>query len=140
GNYPAHAEIMEEAILVNIPILSFENFLLTNPAICIKMFEVLGGIIIDLQNRLEEKILYKVYDQIVLLLLRLARRNGEKIADHRYRLSISLTIGELTKMKGSSRESVSSTLTKMRKQGLINPDIHGSLIVHYDQLDASIFI
>lgn len=81
GNYPAHAEIMEEAILVNIPILSFENFLLTNPAICIKMFEVLGGIIIDLQNRLEEKILYNVYDQIVLLLLRLARDNGDRVGD-----------------------------------------------------------
>src|SRR5699024_9805192 len=139
-NYPAHAEIMEEAILVNIPILSFENFLLTNPAICIKMFEVLGGIIIDLQNRLEEKILYNVYDQIVLLLLLLARDNGEKIADHKYRLSISLTNGELANMIGSSRETLSRTLTKLRKQGLINQDIHGSLIVHYDQLEASIFI
>src|SRR5699024_12539246 len=26
GNYPANAEIMEDAQLVNIPILSFENF------------------------------------------------------------------------------------------------------------------
>src|SRR5699024_255861 len=140
GNYPAHAEIMEEAILVNIPILSFENFLLTNPAICIKRFEVLGGIIINLQNRLEEKILYNVYDQIVLLLLRLARDNGEKIADYKYRLSINLTNGELANMIGSSRETVSRTLTKLRKQGLINQDIHGSLIVHYNQLEASIFI
>src|SRR5699024_5785073 len=81
GNYPAHAEIMEEAILVNIQILSFENFLLTNPAICINMFEVLGGIIIALQHRLEEKILYKVYDQIVLLLFRLARDNGDRVGD-----------------------------------------------------------
>lgn len=139
GNYPAHAEIMEEAILVNIPILSFENFLLTNPAICIKMFEVLGGIIVDLQNRLEEKILYTVYDQIVLLLLRLARDNGEKMADHIYRLTISLTNGELANMIGSSRETVSRTLTKLRKQGLINQDIHGFLIIYYDQLEASIF-
>src|SRR5699024_8649289 len=81
GNYSPHSEITTDAILVNIPILSFENFLLTNPAICIKMFEVLGGIIIDLQNRLEEKILYNVYDQIVLLLLRLARDNGDRVGD-----------------------------------------------------------
>src|SRR5699024_6993897 len=45
GNYPANAEIMEDALLVNIPILSFENFLLTNPKICIKIFRVLGEVI-----------------------------------------------------------------------------------------------
>src|SRR5699024_6963960 len=124
GNYPAHAEIMEETVLVNIPILSFENFLLTNPQICIKMFEVLGEIIVDLQNRLEEKILYSVYDQIVLLLLRLARDNGELMADNIYRLSISLTNGELANMIGSSRETVSRTLTKLKNQELISQDIH----------------
>lgn len=139
GNYPAHAEIMEEAVLVNIPILSFENFLLTNPEICIKMFEVLGGIIVELQNRLEEKILYSVYDQIVLLLLRLARDNGELMADNIYRLTISLTNGELANMIGSSRETVSRTLTKLKKQELISQDIHGFLMIYYDQLEASIF-
>ncbi|HLQ95437.1 MAG TPA: Crp/Fnr family transcriptional regulator [Pseudogracilibacillus sp.] len=139
GNYPAHAEIMEETVLVNIPILSFENFLLTNPQICIKMFEVLGEIIVDLQNRLEEKILYSVYDQIVLLLLRLARDNGELMADNIYRLSISLTNGELANMIGSSRETVSRTLTKLKNQELISQDIHGFLMIYYDQLEASIF-
>lgn len=139
GNYPAHAEIMEETVLVNIPILSFENFLLTNPQICIKMFEVLGGIIVDLQNRLEEKILYSVYDQIVLLLLRLARDNGELMADNIYRLTISLTNGELANMIGSSRETVSRTLTKLKNQELISQDIHGFLMIYYDQLEASIF-
>lgn len=139
GNYPAHAEIMEETVLVNIPILSFENFLLTNPQICIKMFEVLGEIIVDLQNRLEEKILYSVYDQIVLLLLRLARDNGELMADNIYRLTISLTNGELANMIGSSRETVSRTLTKLKNQELISQDIHGFLMIYYDQLEASIF-
>src|SRR5699024_193870 len=61
GNYPANAEIMEEAQLVNIPILSFENFLLTHPKICIKFFRVLREIIIDLQHRLGEKMSYHVY-------------------------------------------------------------------------------
>lgn len=65
GNYPAHIEVLEDTLLVNIPIISFENFLLTHPEISIKMFRVLGEIIVDLQNRLEEKILYNVYDQII---------------------------------------------------------------------------
>src|SRR5699024_11372541 len=56
GNYPANAEIMEDAKLVNIPILSFENFLLTNSKIYIKIIRLLGEVIIDLQQILPHKI------------------------------------------------------------------------------------
>ena len=122
GNYPAHAEILEEARLVNIPILSFENFLLTHPEICIKMFRVLGGIIVDLQQRLEEKILYNVYDQVILLLMRLARKNGKEINEGTYKLTVQLTNSELANMIGSSRETISRSLTKLKKENMIETD------------------
>src|SRR5690625_4410168 len=48
-NYPAQEVIIEEATLINIPIASFELFLLTHPEVSIKMFRVLIEIIIDLQ-------------------------------------------------------------------------------------------
>jgi CRP/FNR family transcriptional regulator len=138
GNYPAHAEVLEDAVLINIPILSFENFLLTHPEICIKMFKVLGGIIVDLQQRLEEKILYNVYDQIILLLMRLAKRNGEGLSDGVFRLTIQLTNSQLANMIGSSRETISRTLTKLKKQGFINTDHQGYLIIHYDKLEETV--
>src|SRR5690625_3030339 len=112
GNYPAYAEILEDATLINIPILSFENFLLTNPEISIKVFRVLSEIIIDLQKRLEEKILYNVYEQIILLLLRLAKKNGKLIDEDRSRFTVHLTNRELANMIGSSRETISRTLTQ----------------------------
>src|SRR5699024_2251779 len=139
GNYPAHAEILEDATLVNIPILSFENFLLTHPEICIKMFEVLGGIIVDLQQRLEEKMMYSVFDQIVLLLMRLARRNGKKIAEDSFRITVHLTNSELANMIGSSRETISRTLTKLKKEHAIELDRHGFLIIHYSALEETVF-
>src|SRR5699024_2793598 len=37
-NYPAHAEVIEDANLIYIPISQFENFLITHPEICIKLF------------------------------------------------------------------------------------------------------
>ena len=138
GNYPAHAEILEDAVLVNIPILSFENFLLTHPEICIKMFKVLGGIIVDLQQRLEEKIMYNVYDQIVLLLLRLARKNGERIAEDTYRITVNLTNSQLANMIGSSRETISRTLTKLKKAKVVKQDLHGFLIIHYSELEETV--
>lgn len=138
GNYPAHAEVLEATNLVNIPILSFENFLLTHPEICIKMFKVLGGIIIDLQERLEEKILYNVYEQIVLLLMRLARKNGKQIEQDVHQLNLPFTNSELANMIGSSRETVSRTLSKLKKDNLIETDSSGRLIIHYQLLKETV--
>src|SRR5699024_5694849 len=77
-NYPAHAETLEDSILISIEIDSFESFLITHPEICIKLFRILGDIIVDLQNRLQEIILHNTYEQIIMLLLRLAKSHGEK--------------------------------------------------------------
>lgn len=130
GNYPAHAEVLEDAMLVNIPILSFENFLLTHPEISIKMFKVLSDIIMDLQKRLKEKMMYTMYDQILLLLLRLAKRNGEMVDEDVSRITIQLTNSQLANMIGTSRETVSRTLTQLRKEAIVSTDSDGYLLVN----------
>lgn len=140
GNYPAHAEIIDgKATLINIPIASFENFLITHPEISIKMFRVLGDIIMDLQNRLEEKILYNVYDQIIMLLIRLAKKNGETIDEDYVKIKLSLTNRELANMIGSSRETVSRTLTQLRKNNLILDGEDGYLIINWTALQDKVF-
>src|SRR5690625_1009660 len=70
-DYPAHAEAIEDSQIIYIPIQSFEEFLITHPEICIKLFRVLGDIIVDLQNRLEQKMMHNTYEQIIMLLIRL---------------------------------------------------------------------
>src|SRR5699024_9601730 len=79
GNYPANAQVNKEAKLMYISIADFEQFLLIYPRVSVKMFRILGEIIIDLQNRLQEKILYTIYEQIVLLLIRLTNNYGKAI-------------------------------------------------------------
>lgn len=139
GTYPAHAEVIENSTIVNIPIKSFENFLITHPEISMKLFRVLGELIVDLQNRLEERNLYNVYDQIILLLMRLARRNGKQIDDTHYKITILLTNRELANMIGSSRETVSRTLTQLKKDAFIANDEKGYMIVNYDALEEEVF-
>lgn len=138
GNYPAHAEVLEDANIVNIPILSFENFILTNPQISIKMFKVLSGIIIDLQTRLGEKMLYTIHEQILLLLLRLAKRNGEEIDEDHRRITLQLTNSQLANMIGTSRETVSRTLTQLRKESIISTDSNGHLIVNCTLIEEKV--
>lgn len=140
GNYPAHAEIIDETTtLISIPIASFENFLMTYPEICVKMFRVLGEIIVDLQNRLEQKMLYNINDQIIMLLLRLANRNGVLLNEHSYKINMLLTNRELANMIGSSRETVSRTLTQLKKKDLVSVDEEGFLIIDYRGLEEAVF-
>ncbi len=137
-NYPAHAEVLEEATLVYIPIPLFEQFLITNPEVSVKVFKVLGDIIVDLQNRLEEQILHNTYEQIILLLLRLSTSHGEVINKEQVKLTTQFTNRDLANMIGSSRETVSRTLTQLKKNNLVHMGKDGSMIVNREELEEEL--
>ena len=129
GDYPAYAEVLEPAILIAVPISKFEKVLIENPELCIKVFKVLGEKIVDLQNRLEEQILNNTYEQIVKLLIRLAQNHGIEQADGTIILKSEFTNKDLANMIGTTRETISRTLTKMKKDDLIEVDDEGNMIV-----------
>ncbi|MFE8695726.1 Crp/Fnr family transcriptional regulator [Cytobacillus sp. FJAT-53684] len=137
GNYPAHAEVMEEAQLIAIPIDEFEKLLLSNPILCIKLFKVLGEKIVDLQNRLEEQILHNTYEQIIMLLLRLCKTNGMRL-DNSYKITTHFTNRELANMIGTSRETVSRTINQLKKKDFLLTDEEGFFLVNRDGLKQEI--
>ncbi|TFJ93593.1 Crp/Fnr family transcriptional regulator [Lentibacillus salicampi] len=138
-NYPAHAEVSEDAVLIYIPIESFEIFLVNHPEICVKLFRVLGDIIVDLQSRLEEKILHNTYEQIIMLLLRLSKGYGKRTRDGMVKLTTQFTNRELANMIGSSRETVSRTLTQLKKYNLVATDKSGTVVLDIDGLEDELF-
>lgn len=129
GDYPAYAEVLESSTLIAIPISKFETVLIDNPELCIKVFKVLGEKIVDLQNRLEEQILNNTYEQIVKLLIRLAQNHGKEQEDGTILLKSEFTNKDLANMIGTTRETISRTLTKMKKDELIEVDDEGNMIV-----------
>lgn len=135
GSYPANAEVLEKATLVVVPIAKFESVLIENPELCIKVFKVLGEKIVDLQNRLEEQILNNTYEQIIKLLIRLGEKHGTNNEDGTVVLKNEFTNKDLANMIGTTRETVSRTLTKMKKDELIEIDEEGNMI-----LDPSILL
>ena len=134
GDYPAYAEVLEPSILIAIPISKFENVLIENPELCIKVFRVLGEKIVDLQNRLEEQILNNTNEQIIKLLIRLGQKHGKKLADGRILLKAEFTNKDLANMIGTTRETISRTLTKMKKDELIEVDEKGDMLLNIDKL------
>ncbi|MCQ6273922.1 Crp/Fnr family transcriptional regulator [Bacillus sp. V3B] len=119
GSYPAFSEVLENAMLVVVPIAPFEKVLIENPELCIKVFKVLGEKIVDLQERLESQILNNTYQQIIKLLIKLGKDHGQELADGRTLLKSEFTNRDLANMIGTTRETVSRTLTKLKKEQLI---------------------
>jgi len=129
GDYPAYAEVLEPSTLIAVPISKFESVLIDNPELCIKVFKVLGEKIVDLQDRLEEQILNNTYEQIIKLLIRLAQKHGIEQEDGTILLKSEFTNKDLANMIGTTRETISRTLTKMKKDELIEVDDRGNMIV-----------
>lgn len=134
GNYPAFALVMEKAKLVVVPIRQFEDILLDNPELSMKIFHVLGDRIIDLHQRLEAQILNNTYEQIIKLLIRLGKLHGKKQPNGDFLLKPEFTNKELANMIGTTRETVSRTLTRMKKEGLISVDDDNNFIYDPEQL------
>lgn len=139
GSYPANAEVLEKATIVVVPIAKFENVLIENPELCIKVFHILGEKIVDLQNRLEEQILNNTYEQIIKLLIRLGESHGTKNEDGSVILKNEFTNKDLANMIGTTRETVSRTLTKMKKEELIEMDDQGNMIIDPETLMEELF-
>jgi CRP/FNR family transcriptional regulator, cyclic AMP receptor protein len=134
GDYPAYAEVIEPSTLIAVPISKFESVLIENPELCIKVFKVLGEKIVDLQNRLEEQILNNTYEQIIKLIIRLAQKHGQEKGDGTILLKSEFTNKDLANMIGTTRETISRTLTKMKKDELIEVDEEGNMIVDIEIL------
>jgi CRP-like cAMP-binding protein len=138
GNYPAYAEVLEDAQLIVIPIDRFEKILISYPELCIKLFKVLGEKIVDLQGRLEAQVLHNTYEQIILLLIRLCTSNGEKFGDL-YKLTTQFTNRELANMIGTSRESVSRTINQVKKKSWVSHDEDGLYLINREALEQELF-
>jgi len=138
GKYPAHAEVLEDAELLVIPIDKFEDILISYPELCIKIFKVLGDKIVELQGRLEAQVLHNTYEQIVLLLIRLCKSNGEKTGKG-FKLTTQFTNRELANMIGTSRETVSRTINQLKKKDYINQDAHGFYLIDKSALQEELF-
>ena len=138
GNFPAHAEVMEDSHIIVIPIDKFEEILISYPELCIKLFKVLGEKIVDLQGRLEAQVLHNTFEQIILLLIRLCKSNGEGVG-RRYKLTTQFTNRELANMIGTSRETVSRTINHVKKKDYVTLDENGFYLIDREALQQELF-
>jgi CRP/FNR family cyclic AMP-dependent transcriptional regulator len=128
--YSIYAEIIENATVIMIPLSKFNQFIIQNETLCINTITYLSEQLFDLYDRLGEKILFTIWDQILLLLLRLGKKYG-KVSDKNWLiLDTYISNKDLASMIGTSRETMNRSLSELIQKDIIKYDDQHILMIN----------
>jgi len=116
--YPATAETLVDTHLVIIPLRYFEQLILDVPTIAMKLIDVMGAKIRELQQKLQQIAGHDVHDRIIAFLLQLAGKLGERRGNHIH-IDLPITNQELANAIGTTRETVNRLLNQLKKNDVI---------------------
>ncbi len=115
------AEALENAMVSEIERTDFERLLQTHASLGVAMTRLLASRRRDVENKLETLVFRDVTSKLAELLLRLGNEYG--VEDARGTLvALKITHQELANLIGSTRETVSLTLSQFKKKSLICTD------------------
>ena len=118
GHRQATAQLCERSTVVSIPSENFQAFVRTHPAAALLVIDLLSLRVRSLGNTLQELVASDVTARVVMLLTRLSACYG-KSADGEICLDLNVTQQELADMVGATRQTVSSTLSMLKRSGVI---------------------
>ncbi|WP_428268794.1 Crp/Fnr family transcriptional regulator [Haliangium sp.] len=129
------AEAMENAMITEVERDDFENMLRQHPLLGYQMTRLLAKRRLDLENKLETLVFRDVTSKLAELLLQLADEYG--VEDARGTLvALKITHQELANLIGSTRETVSLTLSQFKRQNLICTEGRKVIIADTESLRA----
>ncbi|GAA0324781.1 Crp/Fnr family transcriptional regulator [Bacillus carboniphilus] len=133
--YPATVEVVREAELLVIRIDDFDQLIIRQPQMAVKVMKVMGQKILHLQQRLQDFISKDVQHRLTHSLVRLAREYGEVRKQGTY-VSLPITNQDFANMVGTSRESINRIINHFKREKLMDSDRHGFLIYDIDKLES----
>ena len=115
---PATVSAMEDCKIATISRADFQRLLMCNERVVSQIIQVLCSRLRSVWNQVQSLSYSNADSRIRAGVLQLARRHG--INDARgILINLKITHDELAKMVGTSRETVTRTLTDLQKQGII---------------------
>lgn len=128
------AEMVKDTVAVRIPVDKFRSMLMDHPVMLKNFSELLERHIHQLGELIRNLSLYSVTQRVARLLRMEAIERGEKVADG-YRFRFTLTQQELAQLAGTTRETVSRTLTEFRRSGVLSPGGQGHVHLSLEKLE-----
>lgn len=129
------AEAMENAMITEIERNDFEKLVQTHSQLGFQLARLLAGRRRDLENKLETLVFRDVTSKLAELLLQLGAEYG--VEDSRGTLvALKITHQELANLIGSTRETVSLTLSQFKKKKFIATEGRKVIIADSESLKA----
>jgi CRP/FNR family transcriptional regulator, cyclic AMP receptor protein len=131
------AEAMENALITEVPREEFEKLLGSHASMGMKLTKILCERRRELENKVEDLVFRDVNAKLAELLLRLGADYG--VDDARGTLvAVKITHQEMANLIGSTRETVSLTLSQFKRNKLIATDGRKIILVDREGLRALI--
>jgi len=111
GMYDSYAEATEKCAVYKMERVDLEKLLLEKPAVALRILDVLGRRLREVEARLEDVAFKTVAGRLASLLLRLTKEHG--------RIIRGFTHQNLADDIGTHRETATQTLTRFRAEGLV---------------------
>jgi CRP/FNR family transcriptional regulator/CRP/FNR family cyclic AMP-dependent transcriptional regulator len=116
----------------------FDNVILKNPKIALKLLEALTRRLRSTDQMVEDLIFLDVYGRVAKKLLELAETHGTPTEDGN-RIDVRLTQQELASMVGASRESVNKVMGYFTDKKILSTDKHRITIHRPNDLKRRIY-
>lgn len=131
---PGSAHATEDTTILLLTVDYLREIAFKYPVILMEYSKELSRKIVELQSRLEEKAFLSTYQQVIRRILFLADKYGEAIEADKIKLKLSLTHEELAHLVGTTRETVSRSVTKLKKLNALQIN-NGEWIVYINRLE-----
>jgi CRP/FNR family transcriptional regulator, cyclic AMP receptor protein len=115
---PHQAEAIEDTILITLPIAELELLLSERPALALKFIQIMAQRLFETQSWQAEVSAYSAPARLASLLYRFALEFGKTGTDG-VRIHLKLTQEDLSRMIGATRETVSHSLNRLKREGAI---------------------
>jgi len=137
GNYPASVSAIEDSTLLFIGKQDFHALCMAHPQVALKVLRVIGARLRKLVGIIEELSFTTVRHRLAAFLVRLARREGTRVAG-----GIEVTLPgsnqELAAQIGTVRELVSRNLSRFQSEKLLQMDGRRILIADVKALESEL--
>jgi CRP-like cAMP-binding protein len=127
------AATTEYAEICYVDVKDFENFLAAHPRLSLKITKLIGFRLKKVRSRLERMWFKSAPDRVKCLLLDLIEEHGIKIG-HEREIRLSLTHQDIASLAATTRQTVTTTLNELEREGIITYDRRRILVRKPDAL------
>jgi CRP-like cAMP-binding protein len=119
-----YAEAMTDCYLCTMDKEKFESFIRTTPDVSLKLIQILSNRLKETYDLSEKIALGDVRYRTLFLLLKMSEKSGTRDKEWQS-INMKITHEDIATMVGSSRETISLLMSKLKKEGLLKKTLFG---------------